>query len=167
MPVDRVAGIRVERRAPRAHGLGGGWFVSCEFAGRSWNFRFYGYEWVFPREDDAAAWKALTADQRRQLREAATDALEKAQLAHVHRQNHWRQLRSAMRWEIGAGLRHKLRPAPRRNVVFYRPRDSRRGDSWRGCAGGGIRRARAPASPEDSEPPPSRVARPRKRGAAL
>jgi hypothetical protein len=165
MPLDSVADVSIEYQPPRKEdGLGGGWYGSCTFNGRTWRFRFYGSDWKFGAEDDAA-WKALTPEQRGCLRAAMLNALERAQRGQVEGRERQRQVRSALRLQAFFALRDKQQEPAREEPTTPRPRPrARRPRQTR-------TKARTVGARGDPSPSPSLVADlaarlPRERGGA-
>jgi hypothetical protein len=126
-----VSDARVEYRPPRPNGLGGGWWVSCSFAGRQWRVQFYGRD---PAPD--AALETLTEEERSQLVAGMLTALEKVQRKRIRRKNSERQFKSGMRSLPSRPLVVPARP------VRQTPRN-------RSVRRSGSHRARAPTSSED------------------
>jgi hypothetical protein len=117
-----VTDLRIERRAPRASGIGGGWFFHCAFAGRTWAGRFYGRDWDFLGDGDEAAWKELSKVHRDAFSARIIAALQEAELTDYHRKNRQRQLELGMRIQLRLALRDRaMRPVARPAVVACRP----------------------------------------------
>ena len=147
--------VRVERKRPGPNGLGGHTKVFCTFAGHPWGFRFYGRDWLLIRKGNSKTWRSLTREQREQLSAGAFAALESAELALIKRKREAQQFRSGMRTAVTLALRDKQRQTPvqPRSPASVRPA-SRTPRSRRNVRTSS-RRARAPASSDDSsEPPP-------------
>jgi hypothetical protein len=117
-----VTDLRIERRAPRASGLGGGWFIDCKLGGRPFAARWHSRDLAPLSEEDARAWEALSQSDRDRIYTQLFAAFEAAQLADYHRKNRQRQLELGMRIQLRLALRDRaMRPVARPAVVACRP----------------------------------------------
>jgi hypothetical protein len=141
--------VRVEYRAPRENGLGGGWWASDETVRR---VRFYGRDPAPHPELDV-----LPGTERTQRVARMLAAIEKAQVIRIRRLNRARQFRSGMRSLVFFARRNTaLRAWPATTMPRWRPnaRSPRRVHRRTSRA-----TRRGPPSSSSSEDPPPLIRR--------